>query len=367
MPAHHRLKAHLVVRVRVGDVELPVRRPDGHAEEHSPDPAHDADLGRWRGVGVEQEHVVVGEREGDRRAPVAPDLVLPAARGRVELHDQAGVRSPRGRPGRRRWQTAVGGHDLLGDRGRLVAGVEDGRVDDRAVGTGRERPRGVAEELHERERRTARVVRVEDPHVGASHAGRGELRATRGIGGEAVLAAARAGDERPAVSAPGEHDVPRLVAHEQRPRDPRERRVGGVDLDDAHAVGEVVHDPHLGRTGEVGARGEGHRLEADGDLGGQRQAAGADRVDRQAVVRRVDGEEPVARRRERERPNLPALEVDERPGAGGGSGHEKTQDGDNAPDHVLFLPNECAPSRNSAGQRCQSRQCEGASHGKGGS
>src|SRR5206468_676105 len=82
----------------------------------------------------------------------------------------------------------------------------------------RERPRGVAEELHEPERRTARVVRVEDPHVGASHAGRGELRAARGIGGGAVLAAAWAGDERPAVSAPGGREVPRRGAHGQRAR-----------------------------------------------------------------------------------------------------------------------------------------------------
>ena len=57
------------------------------------------------------------------------------------------------------------------------------------------------------------------------------------------------------VAGPGEDDVARLVADQQRAHDARRR---GGDVDDADAVGEVVDDPHLA----VGARRDRDRLHA---------------------------------------------------------------------------------------------------------
>src|SRR5437763_35548 len=134
-----------------------------------------------------------------------------------------------------------------------------------------------------------------------------------------------AGDEGAVAAGPREDDVARLVADQQRACDTRERDVGRVDLDDAHAVRQEVRDPRLGPAGAVGARGDGHGLEADCHLGGEREAAGGDRVDLQAVVGRVDGEQPLSGGGEGERPDVAALEVEERlpardPGA---ADHEK--------------------------------------------
>ena len=335
--AHHRLEADVVARVGVRDVELAVGRADGHVEEHRPDAGHDPRRRRRGGVGVEHEHVVVRQREGHRRAPVAADLVLPVAGRRVEPHDEAGARGAGRRAGRRRRQSAVRAHHLLGDRRGAVAGVEHRRVHDRAVGTRRQRPRLVAEELHDRERCIPGSVGVEDPHVGTADAGRGELRPAGRVGGEAVLSAPRRGDEGAGMAAAREDDVARLVADPQRARDAGARHVRRVDLDDADAVGEVIHHPDLGLPGEVRARGDRHRLEADRDLRRERKPACADRVDRQAIVRRVQREEAVAARREREGADMPALEVGERPAAGGSRGHEKQDGGESTRDHVPFL------------------------------
>src|SRR5439155_1537240 len=84
-----------------------------------------------------------------------------------------------------------------------------------------------------------------------------------------------------------------VIAAGQRAADARARDVGRVDLDEAHAVGQVVHHPRLGAPGEVRPRRHGDRLEADRDLGGECQPAGGDRVDGEAIVGRVDGEEPI--------------------------------------------------------------------------
>ena len=79
----------------------------------------------------------------------------------------------------------------------------------------------------------------------------------------------------------------------------------GVDRDDADAVREVVHDPHLG----VAAGGDGHRLEADHHRGDAREPRDVHVEDVEPVVGRVDGEQPRPVRRERERPHVAALEV----------------------------------------------------------
>src|SRR5436309_281277 len=134
-----------------------------------------------------------------------------------------------------------------------------------------------------------------------------------------------AGDEGAVAAGPREDDVARLVADQQRACDTRERDVGRVDLDDAHAVRQEVRDPRVGPAGAVGARGDRHGLEADCHLGGEREAAGGDRVDLQAVVGRVDGEQPLRGGGEGERPDVAALEVEERVPARdpGAADHEK--------------------------------------------
>jgi hypothetical protein len=133
--------------------------------------------------------------------------------------------------------------------------VEGRRIDRAAAGSDGERARRVAEERQHRERRAAErraeARRVEDPDVGAADAGRRELR----IAGP-VLPTVRRRDERAVPSLAREHDVARLVADEQRPHDARR---GRPDVDDAHAVGEVVHHPHLG----VRSSGDRHQLEPD--------------------------------------------------------------------------------------------------------
>src|SRR5262249_37987460 len=148
----------------------------------------------------------------------------------------------------------------FGDDGRLIARVEGGGVHRLAIRRRGEGARRVGEEGELREAlatgRGAELVRVEYPHVGAPHAGGEELRI---VGGR--LPAVRGRDEGAALVRPGEDDVARLVADEERPHDARVLFVAYVD--DAHRIGEVIDDPHF----VVGARGDGHWLEADLDRG----------------------------------------------------------------------------------------------------
>jgi hypothetical protein len=138
--------------------------------------------------------------------------------------------------------------------------VEHGRVDGSRRRRHRKRARGVAEEDDAREprpaERRAEVGSVEHPDVGTTDALGGELRIVEHAVERAVLAAVRGGDEGARSARTREHDVARLVADQERTRDPRRVR---RHVDDAHAVGEQVHDPHLG----IGARRDGDRLEPD--------------------------------------------------------------------------------------------------------
>jgi hypothetical protein len=116
----------------------------------------------------------------------------------------------------------------------------------------------------------------------------------------ALLSAMRGRDEG-APRKTREDDVPRLVAHQQGALHARQR---APDVDDAHAVGEVVDDPHLGV-----ARRDGDRLEADGHARPRRQqAAGPDREDLERAGGGVRDVELRAVRRERDRPDRSALE-----------------------------------------------------------
>ncbi|HXR44841.1 MAG TPA: hypothetical protein VN759_08545, partial [Pseudolysinimonas sp.] len=121
----------------------------------------------------------------------------------------------------------------------------------------------------------------------------------------------RGGDERAAPRGPGEDDVARLVADEERALDGASRG-GVIELDDADAVREVVDDPDLA----VRAGGDGDRLEADRDRGGADELALLDAKDLEPVVGRVDGEQELLVGRDRERSHLSALEGRELRGGG---------------------------------------------------
>ena len=101
----------------------------------------------------------------------------------------------------------------------------DRGVDGRTVGTDGERPRRVAEELEDRERRppepAARRLRREHPDERARHALVEAGRHAR----RQILAAPRRRDERARRRCSREDDVARLVADEQRTDDARARDV----------------------------------------------------------------------------------------------------------------------------------------------
>src|SRR6185295_13192548 len=147
------------------------------------------------------EYVVVGQVEADGVREVAAALVFPLAVALVQLDDDADFRrlvadviGGRRSDAARRLQAlrvragavhgeAVADH-AFADGGGLVAGGEDRGED--AVAGGRqalldgEAARRIAEHGHDLQRdpadRAAEARRIEDPYVGAIHAGRRELR-----------------------------------------------------------------------------------------------------------------------------------------------------------------------------------------------
>ena len=304
------LEAVGVVRVGVGDVNLAIHRIDGHRVQDGADALEEAarsgKLARRIGHGVEHEHVLVGQREPHVLIAGAAERVDPVSAVPLDDGPDLGRGAPFGVGGRSRdaVRTEAVRDRGLGDGGGPVAGVEAGGVDAGAVGRHREGARSVREEGDDRERRTAEGaaerVRVEHPDVRASHARGREL----GIERE-VLAAMGRRDERPLPPRSGEDDVARLVAHEERALDlARQIAIVLVELDDAHAVREMVDHPDLViRPGR-----DGDRLEAHRDGGGVDEPMLLDAEDLEAVVRRVDGEQVPLVRRHGERPHLPALE-----------------------------------------------------------
>jgi hypothetical protein len=312
-------EADVVHRLRVRHEEAARGRMHRHVEERRPDAAERAaDLGGNRRARVDREDVLVGQVEADERAPVAAELVLPgAARPAIAIlaDDQAGLlardagvvleRRREAAGGRRQ---VAGGPDEAGalhglvrairgravadaelvDRGRAIAGAEDGGVDAIARDAAREGTRSVAEERDHRKaiagQRGPEIRRVEDVDVGAAEAGDVVVAVDDGR----VLAAMGGADEGPPIARAREDDVVRLVADEQGADDAR--RIAR-DVDDADAVREVVHDPDLA----VVPRRDGDGLEADGDAAGRRQSAGrVDAEDLEPGIGRVDDEELLA-------------------------------------------------------------------------
>ena len=331
------LEAVHVVRVGVADVEDPVRRHD-HVEQDRPDMVVGADQRRRAGGGVEREHVVVGEAEGDRAGVAVAVRVLP---GRPQLllqhhrHDRGGQRGRIDRPAvrvqrrRERLERAERRGALVrGQGGGLVAGMEHGGVHGRAVGGRCERARGVAEQIQKLERRSAQrraeVGAVEDPDVAAADGAALELR----VAGP-VLPAVCGGDERQPPPGAGEDDVARLVSHEQRPGHAQRRHV-----DDGDAVREVVHHPDLA----VRAGRDGDGLDPDLDGADAVQARRADGKDLEPSVGDVAHEQERTVWRKRDRTDRPRLE--QRVAAlGGRTGRreraQQRHDGDKASQSLL--------------------------------
>ena len=169
------------------------------------------DLGRRIRHRVDREHVLVGQIEPDEEPVGGPgparerdgrtDIVDPV--GAVELHDRADLRLRHACVvdvadaglGRHRREA-----QKLGDDRGLVAGLVTRRVHGLAVRRHRQRARRIGEQRDDVDRpavqRVVEIVRVVDPDVGATDAGRGQLRIERD-----VLTAVGGGDER--ALAPG--------------------------------------------------------------------------------------------------------------------------------------------------------------------
>jgi hypothetical protein len=124
---------------------------------------------------------------------------------------------------------------------------------------------------------------VEDPDIGAADTRSRELRIAR-----IVLPAMGGGDEG-------------AGAARQRPDHARRCR---ADIHDADAVREVIDHPDFA----VAPRGDSNRFEADHDRGRWREAGTVDGEHLEAVVRRVDCEQPAPVRGQCQRPDLTAFE-----------------------------------------------------------
>ena len=325
-------ESHVVLGIGVRHEELAGGRMHGHVEERGADPDEGRpDLGRRDRVRVDREHVLVGQLELHEVAPIAAQLVLPSTRDTaiavllddqpVGLHGVPSVilegRRQTARRGLRAGATAdrtgpahglvehfgrcrVADHGLV-ERHGPVARAEDRDVDAITRDVSRERARSVAEDGHDREavafEGVAEVRCVEDVDVGAPKAGGVEVAVDDG----AVLSAVGCRDKGPVATGSREHDVVRLVADEQGAHDAR----SAAHVDDAHAVREVVHDPDL----IVVTRGDGDGFEADPDAPGRREiAVGVDVEEINVTVGRVHDEELLPVRRQRHRPDRPALE-----------------------------------------------------------
>ena len=328
------LEAHLVLGLGVGHIEL-ARRTHRHIKQHG---AH-MGVGRYlhgrTRIGIDREYVLVRQAEADHAIPVAAQLVDPV-RPNV-ANDQAHLRlngaahgAARGVGGRQsarrrlaadragsRCSKAVADRAFI-DRRRLVAGVENRRVDTAAVRRHRQSAGRVTEQGEDGQRRAPEERRprlkgsiegvgVEHPDVCPADALRGQVlggvmqRIDRG----AILAPVRRGDEGPVATWARKDDVAGLVAHQQCAPD---HRHGAARVDDADAVGEVIDDPDLA----TGTRGDRDRLQANGHGGGKPKTARQDVEDLEAVVGRVDSEEARPVGRQGQRADLPGLESDER-------------------------------------------------------
>ena len=264
--------------------------------------------------GVDGEHVLVGQVEADRGAPVAAERILPLAADRIELDDQAGLRRAAGRRVRARRRAgrpgmvdAVARRTARRRRSRRTrrprrgpsSGCPDlkiGRVDRAAVGADRERARRVAEQGDDPERdaaeRAAERAGVEDPDVGAADAGGGELRIARARarrrGTMSVRCWPRCAVVMKARLPPGRRR--RCRAARRRPAACARRAADRLATSTMLTLSErwlTTHtSPSERAATATGSRPTGTEPRVD-------EPAGRDVEDLEPVVRRVDGEQPA--------------------------------------------------------------------------
>src|SRR5262249_33919323 len=109
------------------------------------------------------------------------------------------------------------------DSCRLIAGLEPRYVNRTLVRADRQSPRSVGEERQDPDglaaERRPQIIGIENPCVGASYPGSGELRIAGarnvGDGGVCTLLSAMGGRNERAERGTGKHDVARLVADQQ--------------------------------------------------------------------------------------------------------------------------------------------------------
>ena len=273
--AEVRLQALLQDRVGARHRRLGgVHRARRHAHQDGRDVA--ARRERIR-AGVEIDHLVERNLVGNLRVPQVAGLIHPAVG--AALHDQPDL----GRRRQRRVERRVRRRQRIARlrrRQRRGLGARVEHVDQHlgAVQVARQRPRHAGGDRH---------------HLGR----RGEVRGIVDL--DRVLL--RHAHVRPARRA-GEHDVARLVAHAQRGA-----RLEGSEIDDAHVVGQVVHDPGF----TVRAGRHRHRLEPHRDLGDAPRRRAGDVEHRQPAVGGIDDEQLGAVGRERRGMHVAALEVHE--------------------------------------------------------
>src|SRR5262245_10400322 len=187
-------ESDMVEGLGVRDIKLARRRVGDHIEQGRSDVRENVSL--RQGVRVDGEDVLVRQPEANRVIPVAAELIFPPLRVVVEFNDQSHLRSPfafdvRGGPGvsagtdravingaRAVRIEAVAEHRLEYGR-RLIPGLEPRHIDRCLVGADRQGPRSVGEEGHDPDRpaaeRRSQAGGIENPYVGASDAGRGQL------------------------------------------------------------------------------------------------------------------------------------------------------------------------------------------------
>ena len=288
------LEALVVARLGVGDVHLPLTGLTTMLKRMVPTPGEvpggAGELRRRVGVGVDDEDVLVGQREPDLVVPDPVELVDPV--GAVELDDEPGLRL-RGAVGSwwgagqaRRWPRPPSGTQDA--RGGSSSGCRSGSRPRRPLPSGRHRQRArrVGEQRDDRERRAAseapRLFGVEDPDVGAAHARRGELGIERN-----VLAAVGGGDEGAVLPGPANTmsrgSSPTSSVRTTRPCG---RRLSSTTLTLSERWLTTQTSLSLRAATATGSRPTGRRRGARG--------RGLDAEDLEAVVGRVDGEEQLA-------------------------------------------------------------------------
>ena len=232
-----------------GDPQLARRRVDREVEQQR---AHARHLARHGArARVDDEHVLVGERVGDGRRPSCgrsrpPSACRCGARSGRRSAPPAGRRASRARRGRARRRSRTSWKRIT-----VVESPDSNASDVDLRAVRRERERHAASSL---------TIAMDAP-TGASVAGSNACTRSLGRRGRRTRRAARSASARSSRTR-------RRSA--RRPRGATASRCPCSRFDDRDVVRALVDDPHL----VVARRGDGARLEPDGDLVQPREGAG---------------------------------------------------------------------------------------------